>query len=142
MDAGVVSIVISSISLIAAVSSTVVVSLINNRHQDKMFKKEFYEKRKYEVIENYLKAIGSIIFWNDSKNKSEISEWMSEIYMYTPKELWTDIDEMNHKVIEVKANNSSILEIKNTYIDFCKKFSFINREQAVKRTKRRQEKAE
>ena len=128
MSAEKVSIIISSFALLVSVSSTILVSIINNRHQDKMFKKEFYEKRKCEVIENYLKCVGECYLNNTkSTDNVDIAEWISEIYMYAPKELWADIDQMNQILIDKKGHAKHSEELKENYIDFCKKFSDFSR---------------
>lgn len=142
MDAGIISIFIAGISLLASISSTVVVSIINNKHQDKMFRKEFYEKRKYTVIENYLLFVGKLTVQNNMDDQSDLSEWMSEIYMYVPKELWKDIDDVNQKIIESRKKRYPDNKIDIDYIEFCKKFSCINRGQSVKRTRRKRAKHE
>lgn len=129
------SLFLSVIALISSVFSPIAVALLKNRHDKTMFEKEFYEKRKCEVIENYLKCVGAIIFYNE-KSKSETAEWISEIYMYAPEEMWDEIDKMNQLVINNAIHygeNSYTKEVINyKYIDFCKKFSKFSREQIVK----------
>ena len=115
--------------------STRLLDSYNNKHEKEMFKKEFYEKRKCEVIENYLKCIGGIIFYNDYQNKASTAEYISEIYMYAPKEMWCEIDKINRLALNIAyrygEDGYSKEAIKETYIDFCKKFSEFSREQVV-----------
>ena len=121
------SVVVAIIALCVSIFSPGIVAWINNKHEKEMFKKEFYEKRKCEVIENYLKCIGGIIFYNDYQNKASTAEYISEIYMYAPKEMWCEIDKINRLALNIAyrygEDGYSKEAIKETYIDFCKKFS-------------------
>ena len=65
MDNNTVSIIIASLALFGTIFSPFFVSLLNQSHENKKFEKEFYCKRKCEVIENYLKCVGSVLFCND-----------------------------------------------------------------------------
>ena len=127
--------IIAASALCISIVSPIFVARMKIKHADKMFKKEFYEKRKCEVIENYLKCIGGIIFYNDYQNKASTAEYISEIYMYAPKEMWGDIDKINRLALNIAYRHGedgySKEAIKETYIDFCKKFSDFNREQVV-----------
>ena len=127
--------IVAAIALCVSIFSPGVVAWINNRHADKAFKREFYEKRKCEVIENYLKCIGGIIFYNDYQNQALSAEYISEIYMYAPETMWKDIDEINSLALNIACRHGedgySKEAIKAKYIDFCKKFSKFNREQVA-----------
>ena len=129
MDIGNVSLTISIVSLVSTACSPVIANILNNAHQARMFKKEFYEKRKCEVVENYLKSIGNCLLYNSVENKKALSEWTSEIYMYTPQRLWDDIDEMNKKLfVFIDSNyNRADNELIFQYLNFCKKFHRFSR---------------
>ena len=138
MDSGIISIIISGFSLITAVSSTLITACLNNRHAARMHKIEFYEKRKYEVIENYLKNVGKVIFYPEEESVKDLSEWISEIYMYMPSEYWNGIDEINKIILEISKDHFHYPhreEAKKKYLDFCKSVSSINRKQSVTKIK-------
>lgn len=59
------SAVISGIALIVAIISPVVTTVLNNRHQDKMWIRDNFSRHKTEVIENYVKSTGTVLKNND-----------------------------------------------------------------------------
>lgn len=138
MDAGILSIIISGFSLIASITSTIVVKHITLKHEEKMFALNFYYERKHTVIENYLKYVGGVIFYTDSSSIYKVADCLSEIYMYLPETYWKDIDEINKIVLDISNQYSDypyFNKAKEKYLDFCKKVSKINRRMSLKETK-------
>ena len=137
------SIILSIVAIFISAASVIVPMLLNMYTQKVTFRREFIQKRKHEVVENYLKSMGKIAFSNVSTDRVESTEWLSEIYMYAPQELWADIDKMNSFVVRASSVTISmdekdycINQIGDNYIEFCKKFSFISREKKHKKCRK------
>lgn len=74
------------------------------------------ETHRCEVINNYLKAVGRIVFNPFEKGiESEFGESISEIFMYTPDEKKAKVREMNDKVKDLILNQNLVVEHYDTY---------------------------
>ncbi len=107
MDAGLISCIIAGISLVASVSSAVVAPLVNNHYQSKSFEIEYYVKHRSEVIENYLKCCGAYLYCQGHAQAEKYGQALSEIYMYIPEKHWSEIDNLDEKISNIKSCLSS-----------------------------------
>ena len=90
--------IISGVTLIAAILSPILTTIINNRYQLKLRKSEFLEKHKAEVIENYLKNVGAVINNPSNENFEKFGFNSKEVYLYVSTDHWTLLDDIENLI--------------------------------------------
>lgn len=107
--------IISGITLLAAIFSPAITTVINNRHTAKMQRMEYYEKHKAEVIEKYIQAAGKAIKNATDTCMQEYGEASTEVYFYIPEEYWDILDELDNRI-----SNYDYAEARLCLREFCK----------------------
>ena len=80
------------LTVIVTAVSQVIITKLNNRHQERISKREMFVRRQIEVIEKYLASVGKAL---DHDNVTDFRESRGTIFLYTPKETWDDIQRLN-----------------------------------------------
>lgn len=80
------------LTVIVTAVSQVIITKLNNRHQERISKREMFVRRQIEVIEKYLASVGKAL---DHDNVTDFRESRGTIFLYTPKETWDDIRRLN-----------------------------------------------
>lgn len=80
------------LTVIVTAVSQVIITKLNNRHQERISKREMFVRRQIEVIEKYLASVGKAL---DHDNVTDFREARGTIFLYTPKETWDDIRRLN-----------------------------------------------
>lgn len=80
------------LTVIVTAVSQVIITKLNNRHQERISKREMFVRRQIEVIEKYLASVGKAL---DHDNVTDFRESRGIIFLYTPKETWNDIRRLN-----------------------------------------------
>ena len=90
-----------AVTLAFSIASPVITTFMNNRFQLKMVKLNFQQKahedhylKKREIIEAFVSNTGKCIFYANIEVLRQCGENFYPIYIYTPENLWSDIDEM------------------------------------------------
>ena len=135
--------------MISAIFSPILVQIITTRAQMQKEKREYSERHKQEVIENYLKEMGKHIYSGCKKGNSDYGACLSEIYMYFPHEYWYKITEVIKCVREVEnmsansdqsinARNQALSRLQDMYLDLCKEAAPLSRDKKLSRNHIRQ----
>lgn len=117
------TLIIAIISFLVALASPIITELIRNSHEKKIWNREFLEKHRCDVIESYLNAVGEYAFCPSLQNREKFGKAVSEIFMYAPQELWSEIEEINSAI----TNKSTDTSLQQKYLDLCKSFSSLKR---------------
>lgn len=123
------AIVMSAIAVISTVAGPIITSAITCYHDSKQYRKRFLDEHKHEAIERYLRTIGRFAFGEHYDDQRDLGEAMSEIFMYSPEELWPDIQKINKDIVtllEIKLYNDRkplVKNLQNSYLELCKKFA-------------------
>jgi len=113
------SAIISAITLLAAILSPVVTTIINNRHQAKLKKQAFFDSHRAEVIENFIRYTGSVNEVSSyAEDFREYGKRSKEIYLYIPEHLWHYVDSIDNAIFESEYKNASKL-----LANFCKELN-------------------
>lgn len=113
------SAVISGIALIVAIISPVVTTILNNRHQDKMWIRDNFSRHKTEVIENYVKSTGTVLKKATTDTLADYGNCYGEIFFYTPESVWPLIEKID-KAIVYRAIREEEQQI---FVELCKQLS-------------------
>lgn len=134
MDTGaLIAIIISAAAFLMTVLGPLLTSLIQCHHETAMYENRFNIEHRHEVIEKYLKSAGKYVFSGEFKNREEFGEASAEIFMYAPKELWSDIRELNITISEAffiddyQLRQKCLQQAQAKYFSLCEKFSFLHR---------------
>ena len=95
MDSSVVTLILgisSGVVGVLSVLSQFIIVVINNRHQERISKREMFVRRQIEAVEKYLASVGKAL---DHDNVTDFRESRGTIFLYTPKETWDDIRRLN-----------------------------------------------
>ncbi len=100
------------------------------KHKDEMeaYDKKILVEHRIAAIETYLENVGRYLFHERNIDKS-ISQALSSVYIYAPKELWEQIDQMNTMIINIENatdDRSLRLQARKQYVELCKAFSMIS----------------
>lgn len=95
MDSSVVTLILGissgAVGVLSVLSQFIIV-VINNRHQERISKREMFVRRQIEAVEKYLASVGKAL---DHDNVTDFRESRGTIFLYTPKETWDDIRRLN-----------------------------------------------
>lgn len=113
--------IISAITLLAAILSPIITTVINNRHIEKMENTNYYEKHRAEVIENYIKSAGAKISFPDKENQEFYGRNSKEIYLYLSSDYWDLLDDIAVNIDTTNIKNIETASLKLT--ELCKKLN-------------------
>ncbi|MCD8104492.1 MAG: hypothetical protein LUF35_05715 [Lachnospiraceae bacterium] len=112
-----------AISIVGTIASPLITSLLNNRHQLKMYKMKAVEKRlgsinsaRTAALESYLANTGKYISTQYPPHQAKFSSTYFAVYQYVPERLWDSLDDL-YNLIEQEH-----------WSDARAKFQNINRE--------------
>lgn len=94
----IVALITALAAVIAPTISNLVTTIINNKHALEMQRIELIQKRRIQVIETYVDSVSYYIVTNQIRNWEEFSTITSQIFLYTPEEIWPQIKEINRLV--------------------------------------------
>ena len=97
MNLNYVAIIISIVSFAASIVSTVWVSHLNRKHEEKMFMLDFWVKHRAEVLERYVRYTGA--FLAAERKYTALNDYLSsygEALLYIPSESRQTADSLNH----------------------------------------------
>ncbi len=93
------TVIVALITALAAIIAPVFTAFINNLHEQKMKRIEMYEAKRIEVIneyvsraEKYIENIGDLCMLD------KFQQYKNQAYLYMPKSLWQNIDELHHAI--------------------------------------------
>lgn len=115
--------IIAVASFVVSILSPWIVEKTKNKHEIKIWNREFLEKHRCDVIESYLNAVGEYAYCPSLQNREKFGKAVSEIFMYAPQELWSEIEEINSAI----TNKSTDASLQQKYLDLCKSFSSLKR---------------
>lgn len=93
------SIVISAVTLVAAIISPIITTQLNNRFQMRVHRQRFYDEHRAETIENFVRSVGQLC--SDDGRIQFLGEYgknCTEIYLYIPENLWDNVDRINSAI--------------------------------------------
>lgn len=123
------AITISAVAVISTVIGPVLTATITCLHESSMYKKRFLTEHEHEAIEKYLHTVGRFAFGEHYDDQKDFGEAISEIFMYAPKELWEDIQNINNDIIVLLATQTRsekkpyISALQKSYLSLCEKFA-------------------
>ena len=125
------TLIIAGAAFLAPIVGPIITAILTNFHDHFVYKRRFVTEHKHEAIERYLKAAGRFVFTFGSVEYYEFGESASEIFMYAPKKLWKDIQNLNDKISENypgKHMNGGMppeirADLQSEYLRLCEKFS-------------------
>lgn len=114
-----VSIILAAATFFAAVVSPIVVAIINNRHQRKMYLLQHRETKRQEVLENYLRMLGSFVKCAKGIPDDDYDEFFrmsGMMYLFVDEQHWDYLDAVSDYVL----TEHDIGLLRAGYRDFCK----------------------
>lgn len=114
-----VATILAAAAFVSSVVAPCIVAVINNKHQQKMFKLEHYQERRDVVFREFIGIVGKLASQTERYSHRDFDTLYritGEMYLYTPKSQWAFID----AVADYIQGSSDLDKIKKGYIDFCK----------------------
>lgn len=115
------------IALCVTVITPLLTTITRNRHEIKMYKLQYREKRRDEVVSGYLRSLSAIVMGRDYNNLAEYGRYYGEIFIYAPSALWDKIVDMNGHVsalfkptgtdMDVVTARTALTEILESFAD-------------------------
>ena len=142
----ILAIIISAVAVLSTIIGPMITAKITCEHEEKMYRKRFLTEHQHEAIERYLQTVGRYAFGENYEDLKDLGNAVSEIFMYTPPELWDDIKNINKQLMDFadssyhtgeRKHNKIIL--RQSYFSLCEKFASLRRSDE-KDQKRRPEK--
>lgn len=114
--------ILSTITLVVAIVSPVIVACVNNHHQTKIRKIDFYLQHRALVIEQYLSALGEITHGRTSYEESfiEAGKSSAEMYLYVPKKHWDILDKIESLISQRTFSGADSKELCLLSRELCK----------------------
>lgn len=112
-----VELIIVCATFISSVASPIITAVINNRHADRIYNRQFLESHRAEVIESYLKHAGAVIVTKGQPEPYEAyASCYGEALMYVPENL-------RDMMIEINGCISSFqyADAQSKYFAFCER---------------------
>lgn len=110
------NLLISAITLIVAIASPVLVTIVNNMHNAKIRKLEMkferqtiYSNRQHSVFQNYLDKISHQLETDYQSEKIEYLRCYHELFLYLPECYWPDIEKLHNYILNRDNKNASQL---------------------------------
>ena len=132
-SSAIIAIVISAAAFLTSIAGPCLTAFINCRHERKMYFNRFKTEHEHDVVEKYIKTVGRYVFSLDYKDLNNFGEASAEIFMYAPKELWSDIRQLNQDIAEIsrlgyyEQQKAKQGQLQNSYLILCEKFSDLRR---------------
>lgn len=111
--------VIFAVALIVSVISPFVTSVLNNIHERKMWERRKNHERRDIAIQNYIQKCGLALKRDAGTYVKEYSENYGEIFLFAPKELWSDIEKLDYYITNRIHGN----EPTQLFVKICKSLS-------------------
>ena len=96
-------------TLVISIISPLITTWMNHRFQLKMYELEACNKEieqhylnKRNVINSFIASVGKCIFKANSEAFRECGESFYSIYLYIPRSMWKDIDELHSLLVDYK----------------------------------------
>lgn len=86
---------ISAVTLLVSFISPVVVSVINNRHSEKMERMKEHERIRMQAVSEYIRNTGAAISTIGDDVYARYQSSYGEIFLYTSSDLWNSIEQIN-----------------------------------------------
>lgn len=84
---------LTGIALVAAIVSPVITTILTNRFQLKMKKRELLDQRRLDVINGYLEAASEALYSFGASHSFQ--QYSAVIFLYAPRELHEKIRKLN-----------------------------------------------
>lgn len=110
----IVALITALAAVIAPTISSLVTTILNNKHALEMQRIELIQKRRIQVIETYVESISYYIVTKQIRNWEEFSTISNEIFLYMPEEIWPQIKEIN-----ILVNNNDHIFIDSKFSVLC-----------------------
>lgn len=92
MNTATLSVIIAVSALVSSVVCPMLTVIINNHYQMKISNREYYDKHRAEVIEDYIRCAGCMTKYPDETVFQNYGKSNKEIYLYLPENLWNTVD--------------------------------------------------
>lgn len=113
-----VSLLISFIALAVSIITPGLNTILQNRHELKMYKIRTVEQHRQEVVEAYIRSAGTVIIHATSEAADYFGKNCGVIFAYIPKDLWPDAQKLNSLLL-----NKQWSQAQKPFEDFCLKIS-------------------
>lgn len=118
-----ITVIIALITALSAIIAPFLTAIVNNRHQLRIRELDFYQKKKIETIEEYLKATSEYLATLNSLSESRYNSVAGRIFLYTPQSLWPKLDELNACITHEGGSNKNFTQAHNLFIEIGKNLS-------------------
>ena len=110
------SYVISGITLVVAIVSPVLVTILNNYHNSKIRKLELdyqnqlsYYQKQESVFNSFLESASKQINHDYPSERNEYMQSYNQLFLYSPEEYWEQFKKLNEAVIKRDKDESTKL---------------------------------
>lgn len=110
------SYVISGITLVVAIVSPVIVTILNNYHNSKIRKLELHYKKQLSyyqkqesVFSSFLESASKQIVADYQSEKVEYMRYYNQLFLYAPEEYWEQFKKLNESVVNRNKDESEKL---------------------------------
>lgn len=86
-----------------------ITTILNNRHQIKMREMNFNLDKKFAVIETYIESVGNCLELCSRVNLSQYNKAKGMLYLYVPKKLHKQINELDICIQSQQLNTAKSL---------------------------------
>lgn len=86
-----------------------ITTILNNRHQIKMREMDFNLDKKFSVIETYIESVGNCLELCSRVNLSQYNKSKGMLYLYVPKKLYKQINELDICIQNQQLNTAKSL---------------------------------
>lgn len=86
-----------------------ITTILNNRHQIKMREMDFNLDKKFAVIETYIESVGNCLELCSRVNLSQYNKAKGMLYLYVPKKLHKQINELDICIQNQQLNTAKSL---------------------------------
>lgn len=119
MNANVISLIVASAAFISSVVSPIAVAIVNNRHAEKMYKLQQFDREQRKAINEFIEMLSVFVNDNDRVCNSDFEELrriIGKMYLYIPSKQWEYLD-----IVSAYARSCQGFEkLKKGYPAFCK----------------------
>ena len=106
------TVIAALVAAVAAIVAPIITSWINNRHQYKMRKLEIMQTERIRVIQHYAEACSNYISRPNQSELVEYSKSYGKIFLYAPKAIHKDIEEIQRLLDVNDFSSASSLLVK------------------------------
>lgn len=86
-----------------------ITTILNNRHQIKMCEMDFNFDKKFSVVEAYIESVGNCLELCSRANLSQYNKAKGMLYLYVPKKLYKQINELDICIQNQQINTAKSL---------------------------------